>query len=90
MSAEHEPVDFAVVLAEAGERVTIGGRYGHYKNPEAKQYEVVTLAIDEASEQPAVVYKALYGDGNTWIRSVDNFLETVDTPDGPKPRFTKL
>lgn len=88
MNLETEP-DFAQLERDASEQVEVGGTYGHYKNAE-KRYVVVTIAIDEATERPAVVYKALYGDGTTWIRSVENFLETVETPEGPKPRFLRI
>lgn len=85
---ETEP-DFARLEREAAELVEVGATYEHYKNPE-KRYTVVLIAIDEATERPCVVYKALYGDGTIWIRSVENFLETVETPAGPKSRFTKV
>lgn len=79
--------EFNRLIAEAGERVKVGGEYAHYKDPERMRYRVVTLAVDEATERACVVYQPLYNDGPPWIRTVDNFLETVETADGPKPRF---
>ncbi len=83
------PADFARLIAEARERVVVNGEYVHYKGPE-KRYRVESLAIDEATERVCVVYRPLYGEELLWIRTVENFLETVETPDGPKPRFTPL
>ncbi len=82
--------DFQHLISEAGERVSIGGEYGHYKNPTEKRYRVESLAIDEATERVCVVYRPLYGEGLLWIRTVENFLETVETSDGPKPRFVLI
>jgi hypothetical protein len=82
------PADFARLISEAGERVTVGAEYTHYKSPE-KRYRVENLAIDEESEGVRVVYRPLYGEELLWIRTLDNFLDTVETPDGPKPRFAR-
>ncbi|MEG2597577.1 MAG: DUF1653 domain-containing protein [Oscillospiraceae bacterium] len=35
-----------------------------------------------------VVYKALYGDGDIWVRPLSMWKETVMKDDGPVPRFT--
>ncbi len=63
------------------------GRYRHYKGGE---YEVVTLAVNEATHEWMVVYRALYDTGtnpDTWIRTYEDFTATLD--DG-KLRFTKI
>lgn len=83
------PADFAQLIAAAGEKVTVGAEYIHYKGPE-KRYRVEGLAIDEESEGVCVVYRPLYGEELLWIRTLDNFLDTVETPDGPKPRFKRV
>ena len=80
-------IDFAALIAEAGEKVKVGGEYGHYKDPVNKRYRVESLAIDEATERVCVIYRPLYNEGLLWTRTVENFLDTVDTADGPKPRF---
>lgn len=77
-------------LAEAQEKVVVGGLYAHYKDPENKRYTVVALALDEATESPRVVYRALYGDGLTWIRTVEDLTATVQTPTGEQPRFALI
>lgn len=49
------------VLAEAADKVSIGGVYRHYKNPDNK-YTVLGLFIIEATNGVGVLYKANYGD----------------------------
>jgi len=68
-------------LEEAARYVAVGARYVHYKHP-ARQYEVTALAIVEATEEVAVVYRALYGDELTFIRPLQNWLAVVETGEG--------
>jgi hypothetical protein len=60
------------------------GRYRHYKGPE---YEVLCEARHSETEEVLVVYRALYGEGGTWVRPKDLFLETVVVDGVPRPRF---
>jgi hypothetical protein len=46
-------------------------KFKHYKGGE---YELVTLAMDEATNEPLVVYKAL-SDGTVWSRPAKVFFE---------------
>ncbi|MFL5242970.1 MAG: DUF1653 domain-containing protein [Gemmataceae bacterium] len=50
------------------------GRYRHYKG---NFYEVVGIARHSETEEELVVYRALYGDGELWVRPKKTFLETV-------------
>jgi hypothetical protein len=56
------------------------GKYRHYKG---KEYEVVGVAKHSETLEELVVYKALYGEGQIWIRPLNMFLEEVDV-DGKK------
>lgn len=60
-------------------------RFRHYKG---NDYEIVTLARNEADEEPVVVYKALYGDYSVWVRRVSSFCETVTVKGQQMGRFT--
>ncbi|MFA7277215.1 MAG: DUF1653 domain-containing protein [Pseudobdellovibrionaceae bacterium] len=60
-------------------------KFRHYKGNE---YEIVTLATNEADEEPVVVYKALYGNFDIWVRRVSSFCETVDVNGQQTSRFT--
>ena len=54
------------------------GRYRHFKGNE---YEVIAIAKHSEDLSPMVVYKALYGDGDVWVRPLSMWDETI-TRDG--------
>ncbi len=54
------------------------GRYRHFKGNE---YEVIAIAKHSEDLSPMVVYKALYGEGDVWVRPADMWDEEV-TRDG--------
>ncbi len=63
------------------------GRYRHYKGNE---YEVLCIAKHSETLEPMVVYKALYGEGEVWVRPLYMWNETV-TVDGVEVlRFTYI
>ncbi len=63
------------------------GKYRHFKGGE---YEVIGIAKDCETEKEVVVYKALYGERQLWVRDKDNFEEIVER-DGQKfRRFTRI
>ena len=60
------------------------GKYEHFKGG---QYEVLGVAKHSETLEEFVVYKALYGEGELWVRSIKMFTEEVER-DGKKiPRF---
>jgi hypothetical protein len=63
------------------------GRYRHYKGNE---YDVIGVARHSETEEPFVVYRALYGERGLWIRPAAVFLETVLVEGRPVPRFDRL
>ncbi|MED5525980.1 DUF1653 domain-containing protein [Gallaecimonas pentaromativorans] len=63
------------------------GIYRHYKG---NLYQVYEVARHSETEEELVVYRPLYGEGALWVRPLGMFTETVDTADGPKPRFAWL
>lgn len=63
------------------------GRYRHFKGNE---YEVLFLAKNSETLEETVVYKALYGEGEIWVRPASMWDETV-TRDGKSfKRFTYM
>ena len=52
------------------------GKYRHYKGNE---YEVTGIARHSETLEPMVVYRALYGDGELWVRPAEMWNETVKT-----------
>ncbi len=68
------------------EEITLG-KYRHFKGNE---YEVVGFAKDSETTDKVVIYKALYGDNELWVRPYDMFKEIIER-DGKKiRRFTKI
>lgn len=76
-------------LLHAAEKIAVGSRYVHYKHPE-KEYEIIALGFLEEQEKPCVVYKALYGELLTWVRSLENFLSQVEYNGSTVNRFMKI
>ena len=60
------------------------GRYRHFKGGE---YEVIGIARHSETDEPMVVYRALYGDGGLWVRPEAMFQDTVERDGQIKPRF---
>ena len=50
------------------------GKYRHYKGNE---YELIGYARHSETLEDMVVYKALYGDGEIWVRPMAMWSETV-------------
>jgi hypothetical protein len=63
------------------------GKYRHYKGNE---YEVIGLGTHTETGEELVVYRALYGEGQLWIRPLTMFLETVIVEGVEKPRFAYM
>ena len=60
------------------------GKYRHYKGNE---YEVIGLAEHSETLEDLVVYQALYGERELWVRPVKMFLEEVEVDGKKMPRF---
>ena len=63
------------------------GRYLHYKGLE---YDVLGVARHSETEEEYVVYRALYGERELWIRPAAMFLDTVTVDGRSYPRFQFL
>lgn len=64
-------------IDQAEQEVKIGGLYAHYRQPELL-YKVLAIAINESTEEPCVVYQALYGDKLIWVRALSVWSEQVE------------
>lgn len=51
------------------------GKYRHFKGNE---YEVIAIAKHSETLEETVVYKALYGDGDIWVRPAKMWDETIE------------
>ena len=63
------------------------GRYRHYKG---KEYEVLYTAFHSETLEEMVVYRALYGDGDVWVRPASMWNDEVCTDGRPTRRFEKI
>ena len=74
----HEVGSLAVIPA---------GTYRHYKG---NLYEVIGVAKHSETEEPLVVYRALYGEFGLWVRPREMFLGDVRVGDRRVRRFAPV
>lgn len=63
------------------------GKYRHFKGME---YEVIGMAKHSETLEPMVVYRALYGEGDLWVRPAAMWNETVERDGVTYQRFTYI
>ena len=63
------------------------GKYRHFKGGE---YEVLCLAKHPETQEEMVVYRALYGEGETWVRPLSMWNDTVTREGKTYRRFTPV
>ena len=61
------------------------GKYRHFKGNE---YEVIALAKYSETQEEMVVYRALYGDNQVWVRPAAMWTETIERDGKTYKRFT--
>jgi len=64
--------------------IKTGKKYRHFKGNE---YRVLHLARHSETMEPMVVYQALYGDYEIWVRPMEMFLEQVEVSGNIVNRF---
>lgn len=65
----------------------VGRKYRHYKN---KDYEVLAIAKHSETLESLVIYRALYGEAQVWVRPASIFLESVVVDGVRRPRFSLI
>lgn len=63
------------------------GKYRHFKGNE---YEVLCIAKHSETLEPLVVYRALYGKGEVWVRPASMWSEVIERDGKTFPRFTYI
>jgi len=63
------------------------GRYRHFKGNE---YLVIAIAKHSETQEEMVVYQALYGDNDIWVRPLWMWNELVEVDGKKVKRFTKI
>lgn len=56
-------------------KIKVNGIYRHFKG---NYYIVIDIGKDTETEGDVVIYRALYGDNQLWVRPLDMFLSKVD------------
>lgn len=60
------------------------GRYRHFKG---KEYEVLGVARHSETLEELIIYRALYGNFDLWVRPLKMFLGEVEVEGQKIPRF---
>ena len=63
------------------------GKYRHFKGWE---YEVLCVAKHSETQEEMVVYRALYGEGETWVRPLSMWNDTVTREGKTYRRFAPV
>ena len=63
------------------------GRYRHFKGNE---YELLYLAKHSETLEEMVVYRALYGEQDTWVRPAAMWNEVIERDGKRMKRFTYI
>lgn len=63
------------------------GKYRHFKGNE---YEVLFTAKHSETTEEMVVYRALYGDGQVWVRPASMWNDVVERDGSKFPRFQRV
>ena len=63
------------------------GRYRHFKGNE---YEVLYIGKDSETMEDVVIYRALYGQNEVWVRPARMWNETVVRDGKEYKRFTLI
>ncbi len=87
MSDHKTEQELAEILNQARTAVTVGARYQHFRGAE---YIVQDIAILEATNEAAVIYRAEYGEHLIFIRPLSSWLEMVEQDGKRVPRFAQI
>jgi hypothetical protein len=62
-------------------------KLGIYKHFKGNEYEVITIAKDSETQEEMVVYRALYGKRDVWVRPLKMFIEKIKKDNYEGSRF---
>ena len=79
-------VESFVMLESMRRRIPLG----HYRHFKGNEYLVKGLALHSETLQPMVIYQAMYGPGEIWVRPASMWLENIEKDGETVPRFVLL
>lgn len=59
------------------DKVMKGVKLGKYRHFKGNLYEVLFVGYDSETTEEVVIYKALYGENEIWVRPKKMFLEKI-------------
>jgi hypothetical protein len=71
-------------FSPSAQSIVVGSLYEHYKG---RRYRILGVARHSETLEELVVYQALYGEGNIWVRPLAMFLEQITIDGRPQLRF---
>ena len=80
VATPHEPQDFS----DVSESLVGGQIYQHYNG---KKYKILMVARHTDTLEESVVYQALYGNQDVWVRPLSAFLDYVMIDGKIQPHF---
>jgi len=66
------------------------GTTQYYRHFKGGKYKVIAIGQDSETLVPVVVYQALYGNHQVWVRPKDMFFETFERDGKLIKRFTEI
>ena len=74
-------------FSHVAKSIEVGSLYEHYKG---MRYKILAVGRHSETLEEVVVYQALYGEGDVWVRPLDMFLEKITINGKLQPRFKRL
>lgn len=62
----------------------------YYRHFKGGKYKLLSIAKDSETLEKMVVYQALYGEGELWVRPYEMFFGTVERDGKVMLRFTRI
>lgn len=74
-------------FSQVAKSIEAGSLYEHYKG---MRYKILAVGRHSETLEEVVVYQALYGEGDVWVRPLNMFLEKITINGKLQPRFKRL
>ena len=70
--------------------LTFGAMEKYYRHFKGNIYRLVGIAKDSETLEEMIVYQAMYGDGQLWVRPKEMFFGKVERDGKMMERFTEI
>lgn len=69
---------------------TARGLSGIFEHYSGRRYEIIGVCRHSETLEEMVVYRALYGEKDLWVRPLSMFIESVEIKGSVQPRFRSV